>query len=147
MKKRVFCFLFAIILSFLYSYPTNLAYAQFTNIVNPYEAITYSKMLEYINIEKNFDDLVDVEVIGKSLIKEILFLLKLEKAILLYILMEVCMPGKNNNKYYIKNIEDYCNAYVNYSSISGYNVRDILDKITIYYVPMVNPDGVDYDIR
>ena len=35
---------------------------------------------------------------------------------------------------------------MNYSSISGYNVRDILDKVTIYYVPMVNPDGVDYTI-
>lgn len=148
MKKRVFCFLFAIILSFLYSYPTNLAYAQFTNIVNPYEAITYSKMLEYINnLEKNFDDLVDVEVIGKSLDQRDIILVKVGKGdTLIHINGSMHARERIATNIILKNIEDYCNAYVNYSSISGYNVRDILDKVTIYYVPMVNPDGVDYTI-
>ena len=43
----------------------------------------------------------------------------------------------------MKFIEDICNAYTKNSSVKGYNVRNILSKVTFYIVPMTNPDGVD----
>ena len=43
----------------------------------------------------------------------------------------------------MKFIEDYCIAYNNNSRLYGYSVRRLFDSVSIYIMPMVNPDGVD----
>ena len=43
----------------------------------------------------------------------------------------------------IKFIEEYCYSYSNNLSFYGYNTRNIYNNVTLYIVPMVNPDGVD----
>lgn len=43
----------------------------------------------------------------------------------------------------MKFVENFSKAYSEGTSLSGYNVRDIWSRSTIYIMPMVNPDGVN----
>ncbi len=40
-------------------------------------------------------------------------------------------------------LEDLCVSYTNNTSILGINARRLLNNVSIYIVPMCNPDGVD----
>ncbi|MBR3255841.1 MAG: hypothetical protein IKF97_06510 [Clostridia bacterium] len=43
----------------------------------------------------------------------------------------------------MKFVADYCYTYQNDLTIFGYRTRDLFNNVSIYVVPMVNPDGVD----
>jgi g-D-glutamyl-meso-diaminopimelate peptidase len=44
-------------------------------------------------------------------------------------------------------VDQYVQAFVNNTKISGFSVREILQKESIWFVPMVNPDGVTLQQR
>jgi len=43
----------------------------------------------------------------------------------------------------MKFVEQYLLAYVNNSTIFGYSARNLFNNVSLYVVPMVNPDGVN----
>lgn len=43
----------------------------------------------------------------------------------------------------MKFLENLSTAYLNRSTIWGYPAADLFNQVSLYVVPMVNPDGVD----
>lgn len=43
----------------------------------------------------------------------------------------------------MKFIENFCSAYIFQQNLYGYSVQELFQKVSLYVIPMVNPDGVD----
>lgn len=104
----------------------------------------------YKTMEKNIIDLkenfpfLDYQIIGNSVLGKNIYALKLGNG-----KKEVFYAGSFHANEWITSIllmkfaEDYCIAYTNNSSLYGYSVKNLFNYVSIYIVPMVNPDGVD----
>jgi len=87
---------------------------------------------------------IQIETIGKSINRRDIFALRLgsgEK--------EVFYNGTHHalewitSKLLMRFVFDYCKAYIKGRRIKGYNIRHLFDTVSIYIVPMVNPDGIE----
>lgn len=113
-------------------------------IVNPYVVYTYDEMLKDIcELKNKYADLIKVKSIGKSYESRDIPIIKLGKGS-----KKITLNGSHHAREYISTtflmemIEVYAESYNKNEIIDGYDVKKLLDEVTLYIVPMVNPDGV-----
>ncbi|KGP73318.1 M14 family zinc carboxypeptidase [Pontibacillus yanchengensis] len=116
----------------------------FANIVQTNDTYTYDMMEKDLDsLDKQFKDLIEVYNIGDTPYGRDLYLVKVG-----YGDANVIYNGSHHAREWLtttlnmKMMERYAQAYNTNSSLGGYNVKDLLHKTTMWFVPMVNPDGV-----
>lgn len=118
------------------------------NIIDYKKPLDYKRMMKYINIFSERYPFMSVSSLGESIMGRSIPLITLgngEKA-LLYV-------GAHHGMEWITSImlmryiNEYCDLMGKKSRIYNYTLNYIFNSRTIYIVPMLNPDGVDYQIN
>lgn len=115
-----------------------------TRIINPKNVYSYQQLTVDIDqLNERYPDLLTVDVIGKSVAERSIFSLKLGSGE-----QEIMINGAHHAREWLTTtllmdmVETYCLAAATNKCIGAYPVKDILKQVTIYFIPMVNPDGV-----
>ncbi|MDD5016515.1 MAG: M14 family zinc carboxypeptidase [Eubacteriales bacterium] len=118
-------------------------------VVDPYQPYTYEMMTrDAARLEDMYDDYIDVSSIGNSVEGRDITLIKMgigEKKLLLV--------GSHHAREYISSsylmnmIDKYMYAFATGAMFDGYDIESLLNKVTVYVVPMLNPDGVNLVIN
>lgn len=115
-----------------------------TNIVPTNVPYTYKLLMENIRDLKNKYSFLQVGSIGNSVLGKNIPYIKIGN-------------GSKETMYFasihanewitsvllMKFIENFCIQYVAGGSIYGYNARELFSQVSLYIVPMLNPDTVD----
>jgi murein tripeptide amidase MpaA len=114
------------------------------NYVNPVGNYTYNELvadLQELNL--SYPTFTKVEIIGKSVDGRNIYAFKLGTGT-----EEVSLNASHHAREHMTTnvlmemLDQYANAFEKNTKINGYDVKKILTKTSIYFVPMVNPDGV-----
>ncbi|WP_349408734.1 stalk domain-containing protein [Pseudalkalibacillus sp. SCS-8] len=118
--------------------------AKAKDIVDPYQTYTYNEMVRDIKALANkYPELIKYKVIGKSEWGNNIYAVSLGTG-----KAEVFINGSHHAREWLTTnlnmymLDQYAQAYYSGKSIEGYHVKSILNKTKIWFVPMVNPDGV-----
>lgn len=141
MKKFIILFLFFLTPLLLFN---QFAIAQSNQLINPKQTYTYEIMEKDIKkLSEKYPDIISYKIIGKSEYGRNIYAIKLGKGE-----ANVFINGSHHAREWITTIlnmymiEQYASYYNNNISIGEYNVKEILNNTSIWFVPMVNPDGV-----
>ena len=114
------------------------------DVVDPRQVYTYEEMKRDIGIIREmYPDLIHTSIIGKSVDGRNIYAVKLGSGE-----TEITINGSHHAREHMTTnvlmemIDQYAQAYSKNQLFNGYNARDILNKTSIWFVPMVNPDGV-----
>lgn len=113
-------------------------------VVNPRQTYTYEQMIIDIGfLEAMYPALIETRIIGKSVDGRNLYAVKLGTGPT-EILINAAHHAREHmtTNLVMKMLDEYAYAYHAGKSIGGYNVQTVLDRTSIWFVPMVNPDGV-----
>ncbi|WP_197028347.1 M14 family zinc carboxypeptidase [Bacillus sp. EB01] len=113
-------------------------------IVNPNQVYSFGDMItDMYKLKSAYPGLIQVKVIGKSEYGRNLYAIGLGKGS-----ANVFVNGSHHAREWMTTtlnmymINHYAEAYTKNTSIGGYNARTILNQTTLWFVPMINPDGV-----
>ena len=101
-------------------------------------------MEEAAALEEAYGDILELDSAGLSVEGRELLLIRLGKGD-----KKIFLCGTHHAREYItssyimKMTEEYAKSYTAGSKFAGYDVKALLEKVTLYIVPMVNPDGVN----
>ncbi|MCM3734217.1 stalk domain-containing protein [Fictibacillus nanhaiensis] len=114
------------------------------DLVNPNQFYTYDEMItDMKELAAHYPGLISYKEIGRSEYNRPIYAIKLGKGN-----ANVFVNSSHHAREWITTnlsmdmIDEYATAYTNGDYLGKYNVRDILNKTTMWFVPMVNPDGV-----
>ena len=114
------------------------------NIVPTDKSYTYDLLTQNLFTLNRVFPFLNIQVVGSSVLGKNLYVVKLGTGA-----KKVFYSASFHANEWItsvvmmKFIEDYCNAYVNNSNLYDYNIKTLFNTVSIYIMPMVNPDGVD----
>jgi len=115
------------------------------DIVDPNRTYSYEQMLADAQaLAAQYPDIIRTEVIGYSVEGRDLLLIRLGRGD-----KKAVLAGAHHAREYItstflmETVDEYAQAYYGSGDFGGYDVRSLLDELTVYVVPMVNPDGVN----
>lgn len=87
---------------------------------------------------------LNVQSVGLSVLKKNIYVIKLGKGTKkVFYSASIHANEWITSVVLMKFVEDYANAYVQNGKLYNYSVRDLFNNVSIFIMPMVNPDGVD----
>lgn len=105
---------------------------------------TYEQMTDdLVGLARSYPKLIRVTVIGETPYHRNIYAVAVGKG-----KPRVVITASHHAREWItarvtmKTVASYCVAYTHHRNIDGYPVRKILDEGAVWFVPMVNPDGV-----
>ena len=117
----------------------------YADIVNPNRTYSYEQMLADAQaLAVQYPQLISTETIGYSVEGRELLLIQLGRGE-----KKVVLAGAHHAREYISStflmetVDEYAQAYYASGDFGGYDIKKLLDSLTVYIVPMVNPDGVN----
>jgi len=115
---------------------------EYVSLVEPNQTYTYEMLVEDANeLAAAYPELIEVASAGQSVEGRALTLIKLGWGDI-----KVLLLGAHHAREYItsaflmETVDEYARAYMQQVAQSGTN---LLDSVTLYILPMVNPDGVN----
>ncbi|MNB72179.1 Gamma-D-glutamyl-L-diamino acid endopeptidase 1 [compost metagenome] len=136
-----------IFLSFLLGFAAimpSMVSAASTSIVNPKQVYTYAQMTKDIEaLAAAYPNLIRYESIGKTAFGRDIWAVALGNGE-----ATIFINGSHHAREWLTTtlnlymLEQYAQAYISDGQIGKYSARQSLNETTIWFVPMVNPDGV-----
>jgi predicted deacylase len=115
------------------------------SVVDPNQTYSYETLkTDAGELAGQYPGLIEVSGIGKSVEDRDLVLIRLGKGA-----KRVLLAGAHHAREYItsaflmETVDEYARAYVTGGKIEGQDIQALLNEVTLYVVPMVNPDGVN----
>jgi len=140
LRHGLFILAIMVIMAFL---PTG-GNAAAKSFVDPTKKYTYTQLGKDIKeLQQQYPDLIKYKTIGKSEYGRNIYAVSLGKGS-----AKVFINGSHHAREWMTTslnmelIDQYAEAYKGNKKIGGYNVRSLLNSSTLWFVPMVNPDGV-----
>lgn len=122
----------------------NLVDFYHTNQVEPKKNISYKEMEYYLKVFSNmYPEFTELVKIGSSVQGRTLYALKVGTGSK-EILMDASMHAREHltTNVLLEMIDEYTYHYLKGTKFSSMNVKTILSRVSIWFVPMMNPDGV-----
>ncbi|SHH14506.1 Zinc carboxypeptidase [Thermosyntropha lipolytica DSM 11003] len=141
MKKLKFGLISLLVLILIAACP---GYVYAYNMINPYQVYTYEQMVLDINkLKQEYGDLMEVEIIGQSEFGRDIYAIKIGNGLGTIFINASCHAREHiGTNLTMKMLEYYLYHLKNGTPFEGYDVNYLLSHNKIYFVPMVNPDGV-----
>ncbi|MFX3675276.1 MAG: M14 family zinc carboxypeptidase [Paenisporosarcina sp.] len=115
-----------------------------TNILSPKKNISHAEMSYLVQVfAAMYPEFTKLEQIGKSVEGRPIYAIRLGNG-KKEVLFDASMHAREHmsTNVVLEMLDTYSFHYLNKSNYEGYNVRFTLDTVSMWFVPMMNPDGV-----